>query len=144
MPSNSCRPACSACAAEGAAPITPHPVSQLRVTAAPSAGLSAASHHGQEHLQEHLKTMFRRDEFDKRNKRQFWRVKSMQTAGSQPFAWVIWLKTFGCFAYRVYPFQILVFSCSCKHNLCLSVPVNPCRRFLAVWSTVSLPKLKVP
>ena len=51
-----------------------------------------------------LKTKFRMDKFDKRNKRKFWLMKATQTAATQPFTWVTRVKTFICFAYRIYPF----------------------------------------
>ena len=59
---------------------------------------------------------FRTDKFDTWNKRKFWLMQLMQTAGSQPFAWVAWVKISVCFTYRIYPFETFEFFCSCRYT----------------------------
>ena len=56
---------------------------------------------------------FRTDKFDTWNKRKFWLMQLMKTAGSQPFSWVAWVKISVCFTYRIYPFETFESICSC-------------------------------
>ena len=37
----------------------------------------------------------------------------VETAGSQPFTWVAWVKISVFFTYRIYPFETFDFFCSC-------------------------------
>ena len=56
---------------------------------------------------------FRTDKFDTWNKRKFWLMQLMWTAGSQSFTRVAWVKISVCFTYRIYPFETFEFFCSC-------------------------------
>ena len=56
---------------------------------------------------------FRTDKFDMWNKRKFWLMQLMWTAGSQRFTWVAWVKISVCFTYRIYSFETFEFFCSC-------------------------------
>ena len=62
---------------------------------------------------------FRTDKFDTWNKRKFWLMQLMQTAGSQPLTWVAWVKISVCFTYRIHPFETFEFFCSCIRGQCM-------------------------
>ena len=47
------------------------------------------------------KRKLKTDTFDLRNRRKFWLTQLMQTTGSQPFTWVIPVKTSNCCANRI-------------------------------------------